>query len=240
MAFNWTQVALSEMVPNFNPHSHEGEAQIAVATLVIAAVLAVGLGSAARAQLGDGEAAIMPASRLSLRGVFEMLTELVSGLATQVIGEHGRYYVPMFASVFFFVLLNNLMGVIPGMTPATENLNTTLSFGVFMFLAYNFLGIKENGFVNYMKHFMGPVVWLAPFMFVIEMISHIVRPVSLGLRLANVLMGDHKVLSMFLDMVPAIVPIPFYVMGLFVCVLQAFVFTLLSMVYVALATAHDH
>ncbi|MBX2988104.1 MAG: F0F1 ATP synthase subunit A [Bdellovibrionaceae bacterium] len=228
------------MVPHFDAHSKQGEAMIAVATLGIAGLAAVSLGALARARLGNGEQAVVPAGRFSIRGFFEMITELVSGLANTVIGEHGRAYVPMFAAVFFFVLLNNLIGVIPGMTPATENLNTTLAFGLFMFLAYNFLGIKENGFVNYMKHFLGPVLWLAPFMFVIEIISHLVRPVSLGLRLANVLMGDHKVLGMFLDMVPAIVPIPFYVMGLFVCVLQAFVFTLLSMVYVALATAHDH
>lgn len=240
MAFNWTQVALSNVVHDFNPHSHEGEAMIAVATLGVAALLTMGIGTIARAQLGTGETAVMPSGRFSVRGIFEVITEFISNLATTVIGEHGRYYVPMFASVFFFVLLNNLLGVIPGMTPATENLNTTLAFGLFMFIAYNYLGIKENGFINYMKHFMGPIIWLAPFMFIVEIISHIVRPISLGLRLANVLMGDHKVLGMFLDMVPALVPIPFYVMGLFVCALQAFVFTLLSMVYVALATAHDH
>ena len=240
MAFNWTQLALTEVVPNFDAGSHEGHALIAVATLGVASVLAFAIGLAARAQLGQGEAAVMPTGRFSIRGIFEGITEFISSLATSVIGEHGKHYVPMFATVFFFVWLNNLIGVIPGMTPATENLNTTLAFGVFMFLAYNYYGIKENGLVNYLKHFAGPVIFLAPLMIPIEIVSHLVRPASLGLRLANVLMGDHKVLGMFLDMVPFIVPIPFYIMGLFVSTLQAFVFTLLSMVYVAVATAHDH
>ena len=157
-----------------------------------------------------------------------------------VIGEHGKHYVPFFTAVFFFILTNNLVGMIPGMTPATENINTTFGFGLLIFAFYNFQGIKENGIVNYMKHFMGPVIFLAPLMFVIELVSHMVRPFSLGLRLANVMMGDHTVLSVFLDLVPIGVPIPFYMMGLFVCFVQAFVFTLLSMVYVAFAIAHDH
>lgn len=240
MSFNWTQLAVEKVVPGFDPHSHSGEGMIAIATLSVAAVVAILLGSIAVKQLGSGPNSIIPASKLSVRGIFEIITEMVVGLADMVIGHHGRVYVPMFASVFFFVLLNNLIGVIPGMTPATENINTTFAFGVFMFLSYNFFGIKEVGVVNYLKHFMGPIVLLAPLMFVIELISHIVRPFSLGLRLANVMMGDHTVLSVFLDLVPIGVPIPFYVMGLFVCCVQAFVFTLLSMVYVALATAHDH
>ncbi|UOF00389.1 F0F1 ATP synthase subunit A [Bdellovibrio reynosensis] len=229
MSFNWTQ-----LIPGVGHHySH-------VATLGVATVAAAGIGLAARAALGKGEAAILPASKFSLRGIMEMLTEMMSGLADMVIGEHGKHYVPFFTSVFFFILFNNLIGMIPGMTPATENINTTFGFGVLMFLVYNFQGIKENGIVAYLKHFMGPVIFLAPLMFVIELVSHMVRPFSLGLRLANVMMGDHTVLSVFLDLVPIGVPIPFYMMGLFVCFVQAFVFTLLSMVYVAFAIAHDH
>ncbi|RYZ78588.1 MAG: ATP synthase F0 subunit A, partial [Proteobacteria bacterium] len=176
----------------------------------------------------------------SLRGIVELVTEFITSLIDTVIGHHGRRFAPMFASVFFFIFCNNLIGIIPGMTPATENINTTFAMGCFMFLTYNFLGIKENGVVNYLKHFMGPVLLLAPLMFVIELVSHMVRPFSLGLRLANVMMGDHTVLGVFLDLVPIGAPIPFYIMGMFVAFVQAFVFTLLSMVYVAFATAHDH
>lgn len=101
------------------------------------------------------------------------------------------------------------------------------------------MGIKENGW-GYLKHFMGPIILLAPLMLVIEVISHVVRPISLGLRLANVMKGDHTVLGIFLDLVPLFLPILFYILGIFVCFVQAFVFTLLSMVYVSMAIAHDH
>lgn len=210
-----------------------------VATVGIVATGLVGAALAGRAVLGAGEKAVVPASQLSLRGFFEVITEFIVGLVDMVIGHHGRAYVPMFAATFTFILVNNLIGILPGMTPGTENLNTTLAMGLFMFVAYHSFGLKENG-MDHLKHFMGPVLWLAPMMVIVELISDLVRPVSLGLRLANVLKGDHTVVGIFLDLVPIGLPIPFYLLGIFVCIVQAFVFTLLSMVYVALATAHDH
>lgn len=210
-----------------------------VATVGIVATGLVGAALAGKAALGTGEKAVVPASKLSLRGFFEVITEFIVGLVDMVIGHHGRAYVPMFAATFTFILINNLMGILPGMTPGTENLNTTLAMGIFMFVAYHSFGLKENG-MDHLKHFMGPVLWLAPMMVIVELISDLVRPVSLGLRLANVLKGDHTVVGIFLDLVPIGLPIPFYLLGIFVCIVQAFVFTLLSMVYVALATAHDH
>ena len=212
-------------------------AHVATAGLVTGALVITGV--AARAKLGTGEAAVMPASKLSIRGFFELITEFIKGLVDMVMGEEGHDFIPLFASVFVFVLINNLVGVLPGMEPATENINTTLAMGVFIFLYYNFHGLKANGF-GYLKHFLGPVLWLGPLILVIEVISHLVRPMSLGLRLANVMRGDHTVVGIFLDLIPIGLPIPFYLLGIFVCCVQAFVFTLLSMVYVAMATAHDH
>jgi len=231
MSFNWTQ-----LIPQVG-HDHD---KVAVATLAVTSLALMFVGVAGRASLGKGEAAIVPAGKFSLKGLLEVITEFVTDLSDSVIGVHGRHYVPMFISVFFFILINNLVGVIPGMSPATENINTTFAMGAFMFVTYNFLGIKENGLIGHLKHFMGPVAFLAPLMFVIELLSHLVRPLSLGLRLANVMMGDHAVVSVFLDLIPIGVPIPFYLLGMFVSFVQAFVFTLLSMVYVAFATAHDH
>jgi F-type H+-transporting ATPase subunit a len=228
MSFNFTQ-----LIPGVgHEYSHVATAAIVTTGLVVASF-------AAKAALGSGDVAVVPAEKFSLRGLIELATEFIGGLVDMVIGHHGRPYIPMFASIFIFVLVNNFVGIIPGMTPATENLNTTLAMGVFMFLCYNYFGIKEHG-LAYLKHFLGPVLWLAPLMVIVEIISHIVRPASLGLRLANVMGGDHKVVGIFLDLVPIAVPIPFYLMGMFVCFVQAFVFTLLSMVYVALSTAHDH
>lgn len=215
------------------------EQTVHVATLGLATAATVAVGFVARAQLGTGQEAVIPANKLSIRGIVEMIAEFIYKLANQVIGHNGKDYVPYFASVFFFILFNNLIGIIPGMTPATENINTTFAFGVFSFLAYNFIGLKKQG-THYLAHFLGPILWLAPIMVVIEIISHVIRPLTLGLRLSNVMRGDHTVLSVFLDLVPIGVPIPFYLMGLLVSLIQAFVFTLLSMVYVALAQASDH
>lgn len=228
MSFSWTQ-----MIPGVGTeYSHVATAGIVTGGLVVA-------GLAARVKLGKGEKAVVPAGEFGLRGIFEFTTEFVANLAEMVIGHEGKKFIPMFAAVFFYVLINNLVGLIPGVTPATENINTTFPMGIFMFLAYNIMGVKEHG-LPYLKHFLGPLLLLAPIMLPIEIISHCLRPLTLGLRLANVMTGDHTVLGIFLGIVPIGVPIPFYLLGLFVCFVQAFVFTLLSMVYVAMAISHDH
>ena len=228
MHFNWTQ-----LIPGVGHH------YMHVATLLLATALTVIIGLVARVSLGTGEAAVIPTGKLSVRGILEIITEYIYNLSGQVIGAHGRAFAPYFAAIFTFVLLNNFLGLVPGMTPATDNFNTTFAFGIFSFLAYNVVGLKEGG-VGYLKHFLGPVLALAPLMLIIELISHFIRPLTLGLRLANVMTGDHAVLTVFLGLFPIGPAVPFYLMGMLVSLIQAFVFTLLSMVYVALATAHDH
>ncbi len=228
MHFTWSQ-----LIPGVGHHySH-------VATLALASIILILVGIRARFALGSGNAAVVPASSFSVRGIFELLTEAIGKLADQVIGHHGRPFAPYFTAVFLYILFNNFLGLIPGMVPATENFNTTFALGVFSFIAYNVIGIKHGG-LGYLKHFLGPVLWLAPLMLSIELLSHILRPLTLGLRLANVMTGDHTVLAVFLGLFPVGPAIPFYLMGMLVCTIQAFVFTLLSMVYIALATASDH
>lgn len=226
--FNWTQ-----LVPGV---THDN---VHVATSIAAAGAIGLLALAGRAALGAGDKAVIPAGRFSIKGVFEVIIDLMVALSDMVIGEHGRKFVPMFASVWFFIWASNLIGMIPGMTAATDNINTTLALGLCTFVVYNYYGVKENGW-GYLKHFMGPVWWLAPMMLLIEFISHAIRPLTLGLRLAYNITADHTVLGIFLDIFPWGLPLPFYVMGLFVATLQAFVFTILSMVYVSMATAHEH
>jgi F-type H+-transporting ATPase subunit a len=228
MHFNWTQ-----LIPGV------GHNYTHVATLLIVSLLVMAMGLVARASLGKGETAVVPTDKFSIRAIFEVFTEYIAGVSDQVIGKHGRSFAPYFCSLFTYILFNNLAGLLPGMTPATDNFNTTFAFGVFSFLAYNLIGLKEGG-LGYLKHFLGPVMLLAPLMLIIELISHILRPITLGLRLANVMTGDHAILSVFLGLFPVGPAIPFYAMGLLVSTIQAFVFTVLSMVYVALATAHDH
>ncbi len=130
------------------------------------------------------------------------------------------------------------MGLIPGFLPPTDNLNTNVACSLTVFLFYNYHGFKAHGF-GYIKHFMGPVIWLAPLMFVIEVISHLVRPASLSVRLFGNIAGDHLVLNIFSHFVPLGVPVVFMFLGLFVSFIQAFVFTLLSMVYISLATTKE-
>ena len=228
MHFTWSQ-----LIPGVgHQYSH-------VATLAFASLFLILLGIRARMALGSGNSAIIPTSSFSVRGIFELLTESIGKLSDQVIGHHGRQFAPYFTAIFLYILFNNFLGLIPGMVPATENFNTTFALGVFSFIAYNVIGIK-NGGLGYLKHFLGPVWWLAPLMLAIELLSHILRPLTLGLRLANVMTGDHTVLVVFLGLFPVGPAIPFYLMGMLVCTIQAFVFTLLSMVYIALATASDH
>lgn len=230
--FNW--LLLVPGVDHENLH-------IAVSVAVGASLILFSF--AARLALGKGEKAVAPASGFSLKGVMELITEFVVGISDTVIGEEGRRFVPMFATFFFFIWVNNLVGLLPGVTPATDNLNTTMAVGIFSFLAYNYYAVREHG-LHYIKQFMGPILWIAPLMLPIELLSHSIRPLTLGLRLQANIMADHEVLSIFLGMFEKMwfIPVPaiFYGMGIFVASMQAFVFTLLSMVYVSMAISHDH
>jgi F-type H+-transporting ATPase subunit a len=226
--FNWLQYLLQIE----HQYTH-------VATAIAVSLLILMIGIYARVQLGSGEVAVIPAGRFSVRGFFEMITEGTYSLADQVIGEDGAKYVPLAASIFTFVLLNNLVGLLPGMTPATDNLNTSFAIGMFSFIYYNYIGLKYEG-LNYIKHFFGPVWWLAWLILPIELISHAFRPLTLGLRLAGNITADHTVVGVFHQLFPIGLPVPFYAMGLIVSLIQAFVFALLTLVYVMLAKAHDH
>lgn len=227
-AFNWVEQI--EGVTHANAH---------IATSIVSVSLMVVLAAIGRLALGKGKEAVIPAKGFSIKGIFEQLTEFNASLAETVIGHHGRAFVPMFTGIFFFIFMNNIFGLFPGMAPATENINTGMAVGLFVFVIYNFFGFKEHG-VGYLKHFMGPIWWLAPAIFVVELFSHVVRPVTLGLRLRANMVADHMVLGVFTDLVPYIAPVPFYFMGLFVAGMQAFVFTILSMIYVSMAMSHDH
>lgn len=220
-------------LPGVDHHS------VHVATAAVASGLMILVGLYARAKLGKGEKAVLPAAGFSVRGIFELIIEFITSLCEQVIGHGGRKFAPLCATFFFMVLFNNLLGLIPGMSAATDNINSTLALGLMSFIVYNAFGLKEGGF-SYLKHFLGPVLALAPIMLVIELISHLVRPLTLGLRLMGNIQGDHAVLAVFHELAPIGVPVIFYFMGLFVAFMQAFIFTVLSMVYISLAIAHDH
>jgi F-type H+-transporting ATPase subunit a len=176
----------------------------------------------------------------TFKNFFEIIAESLFKLTENVIGHHDApIYYPVVGTLFVFVFVSNLLGLIPGLLPPTDNLNTTLALGAFVFLYYNYAGLRAHG-LAYLKHFMGPIVWLAPLMLIIEIVSHLFRPISLALRLRGNIMGDHIVLSVFSGLVPYLLPVVFYGLGVFVAFIQAFVFCLMTMVYISLSTSHDH
>ncbi len=229
-----------------------------VLTAGLCTLVIVILSLTAYAVAGKPEEALLPDQKLTLKNFFEFITESLCGFVESVMGHGSEKYIPIVGTMFIYILVNNLMGLLPGFSPATDNLNTTLSIGVFVFFLYNTMGFREHG-VKYVKHFFGPsivpmpksnfilqtvagvtIFGLGVFFLLIESVSHAVRPMSLGLRLYGNMTGDHTVLSIFLNLVPIGIPMIFYLLGLFVCFVQAFVFSLLSMVYISMATAHDH
>ncbi len=207
-----------------------------------AVVLVVGLavvGFGARRALLAATDPVVPNEGLGLRNLMELLISLIITLSDGIIGKAGRKYVPLFASFFIFILFSNLSGLVPGFSPPTSNLNTTLGLGLTSFVAYNFIGFKENG-IGYLKQFMGPVLFLAPFFVILELVSHLVRPLSLGLRLFGNIFGDHLVIEIFTSLTKVGIPVAFYLLGTLVSVIQASVFTILSIIYVAMAMSHEH
>ncbi|MEK7335139.1 MAG: F0F1 ATP synthase subunit A [Candidatus Binatota bacterium] len=206
--------------------------------LLVMALLLV-LACLARRSLSQSADPVVPEDGVSVRNVFELLVELIVGLSDGIIGLKGRKYVHLFGSFFIFILTANLFGLLPGFSPPTNNLNTTLGLGLVSFCAYHYFGMREHG-AGYIKQFLGPMLVLAPFFLVLEGISHLVRPFSLALRLFGNMFGDHLVVEIFTDLTKVGVPVLFYILGALVSVIQAFVFTLLSVIYVAMAISHEH
>jgi len=188
-------------------------------------------------QLRGASDAVIPDGTLTARNTLEIIIEKFAGLVEQVIGPDGRKYIPLYGSFFIFILCSNLIGLLPGFSPPTSNFNVTFGLGLTSFAMYNFYGMQKHGVLNYGKHFLGPFLPLAPLMFFLELIDNFVRPLTLSLRLAANMTADHLVLGIFTDLTKVVVPVVFYMLGTFVCVIQTFVFTLLSLVYVALAVA---
>jgi F-type H+-transporting ATPase subunit a len=189
---------------------------------------------------GGGEKAIVPPSRFNLRNMFELLCDAIFSVAVGVMGEkNARKYFPIVGTIAIFIFFSNCLALIPGFAPPTATLKTNLALALTVFVLTHYFGFKENG-IAYLKHFIGPVIYLAPLMFLIEIVGHIARPVSLSLRLLGNMAADHKVVAAFFALVPLLLPVPFILLGVLVCIIQTLVFTLLTMVYIQGAVAHEH
>jgi len=174
-----------------------------------------------------------------LQNFMEVVVGGIENMIVETMGEHGRPFFPLIATLAIFILVSNLTGLIPGFFPPTANINTTAACAVIVFLSTHVVGIKHHG-LHYLKHFMGPIAWLAPIMFFIEVIGHLSRPVSLTLRLFGNMNGHELVLMIFFGLAPFLVPLPMMLMGVLVSFIQAFVFMLLAMIYIqgSLEEAH--
>lgn len=195
-----------------------------------------------RGKVANKEAAVVPDRGITFKNITEMYGSFIMTQCRAVLGEKdAAKYFSFVATIFILIFVSNAIGLIPGFLPPTESINTTLALGVFSFLYFNIKGCKELGTLNYLKHFAGPLWYMAILIFPIEIISTCIRPVSLALRLYGNMYGDHMVLGTFSNLAPIAVPVVFMLLGLLVSFIQAYVFIMLSMVYVSLATAHqDH
>ena len=182
---------------------------------------------------------LTPPRTMNLRNFFEYLAESLYGFVEGAMGEANaaRFY-PMIGTLFLFILFNNLFALMPGFSAPTDSLKTNAGIALFVFLATHYFGVKEHG-LAYFKHFLGPSPVLIPLMLPIELVSHIARPISLMVRLMGNMMADHKVVMSFFALVPILVPLPFMLLGLLVCLIQAVVFCTLAMVYISMAIEHE-
>jgi F-type H+-transporting ATPase subunit a len=170
----------------------------------------------------------------------ELVYEFVSGQAEENVGEDGHRYVTYFGTVFIFLLFANLIGVIPGFESPTMIPSVPAGLAMATFCYYNIMGVRANGIFKYAAHFAGPIWWMAPLMIPIEIVSHLARPLSLTIRLfANMYAGE-KVTGVFLNLTLLVAPALFMGLHVFVSVLQAYIFMLLTMIYVGGAVAHEH
>jgi len=174
-----------------------------------------------------------------LQNFMEVVVGGIENMIDETMGEKGKPFFPLVATLAIFILVCNLIGLIPGFFPPTANINTTAACAVIVFFSTHFVGIRNHGF-HYLKHFLGPVLWLAPLMFFIEVIGHLSRVISLTLRLFGNMNGHELVLMVFFALAPFLIPLIMMVFGVLVSFIQAFVFMLLTMIYIqgSLEEAH--
>ena len=174
-----------------------------------------------------------------LQNVVEVIIGGLEDFTVSIVGEKGRKIFPILCGCFLFILVMNLLGLVPGCDAPTANVNTNAAMALFVFCYYNYVGLRNWG-PRYIKHFMGPMLPLAPLVLPIELVSHAARPLSLTLRLFGNIRGEEVMLIMFFLMAPIVATLPIYFLFLLVKVLQAFIFYMLTMIYLKGAMEHAH
>ena len=175
----------------------------------------------------------------NLQQAFETFIEFLDDQLESNVGHEGHKYLSIIGTFAVFIVFSNLLGLVPGMISPSSNVNVPAGCAIMVFLYYQFQGIRKQGLVTYLKHFMGPVWWLAPLMVPIELISHFARPATLTIRLFANIMAEELVITIFFGLLPFIVPLPFMAFAIFGGLLQAFIFCTLTMVYLGGAVATE-
>jgi F-type H+-transporting ATPase subunit a len=209
---------------------------------IVAGVVALS-GVAARVMLKRKVNPLVPDRRLNLRTLYDLLGTFIGWLGDSAMGKENRKYLPFAGIEFLYVLSLNLLGLIPGFLMPTDEFQFNLGIALTVFVMFNYWGVREVGLFTYLKHLWGPfkgfALILGVILFPIEVISMCVRPLTLSLRLFGNMTGDHLALSVFTDITKVFVPVLFLLLGTIVCFVQAFVFSLLTMIYIRLAVAHE-
>ncbi|HHF43514.1 MAG: ATP synthase F0 subunit A [Candidatus Aminicenantes bacterium] len=201
-----------------------------VMVIIVALALVFFFGLASR------KLSLIPGKKQSF---LEMVLELFEGLLLDTVGEEGKKYLPVIATIGLFIFFCNLLGLVPGLMSPTSKLNVTAGCALVVFVYYHWEGIKSQGFFRYLKHFTGPIPMLAPLLLPIEIISHFSRPVSLSIRLFGNIFAEELLIVIIASIIPFFLPLPFMAIAIFTSIIQAFVFVLLACIYIAGAVAHE-
>jgi F-type H+-transporting ATPase subunit a len=212
----------------------------AVLVLIFLASISVSL----KRKISDHGKSLIPSKTFNIGVLIEIIIELLLGVMKDIIGKNYKKHAPLVGSLALFILFSNFLGLIPGFIPPTDNLNTTLACGLIVFVYFNYHGLKTHG-ISHFTHLANPIgEWwgwfLSPLLFPVELASLIIRPLSLAIRLAGNMTGDHKVVLTFAGVMPILVPLPFLLLGFMVSIIQAVVFCLLTCVYISLHTQDSH
>jgi F-type H+-transporting ATPase subunit a len=185
------------------------------------------------------DTAVIPDDKLTLRTFMEILVGWFYDTMKDMMGpKRAKRYFPLIGTCAVFIFFSNFMGLIPGLNPPTSTWNITWGCAIVVFVAFNYYGLKENG-LGYLKHLAGPVIWLAPLIFPLEVFSTCLRPFTLSIRLMLNLAVDHLLLAIMIGIFPVLLPIPFMLLGTLIALIQVLVFCLLSAIYISLATEHE-
>jgi F-type H+-transporting ATPase subunit a len=231
------------------------EHSIHVPWVILSALFAGGLlllmGLSVRRAITNG-GGVMPEEGVSTRNVFEVIVEYLLDLGEMTMGDQARKYFPVVGTIFFFILISNLMSLVPGLAGSTSDINTTAAWAIISFAVYNYVGTKTHGW-KYIYQFMGPSLFelelggkhyhvraLAPVFLLLEPPLHLARILTLAVRLLANMFADHTVVLAWIALVPLAIPAVFMGLGMLVSLLQAFVFSLLTMIYIGQALEEPH